>query len=280
MSQDNKNDFYIGWQEKAPDGYANKSKKFIWILFLIIPVIAISLVLSQQGFESSNFEYGKLTDIEGVLFLEPVPMIKIKEKETGKIKSILLVGFGKMGAGKTFQEYQDQSDVHDFNLNNVLIKLRGTLIYHDGKTLLELTEGVSSIIDWPSNSVTLPPTQKSVIGNTTLRGEIYDPKCAFGVMKPGYGKPHRSCAVRCISGGIPPVLKIENKAGEKNYCLLLSPDGKPINESVLEYVADQVQVCGRLEQQDDWLVFYTDPKQDILRLQPYWLEGDLVMCAD
>ena len=28
--------------------------------------------------------------------------------------------------------------------------------------------------------------------------------CFLGVMKPGRSKPHRACAVRCISGGIPP----------------------------------------------------------------------------
>ncbi len=275
-----KNDFYIGWQPDAPAIFSKKIKSVVLLLASLTVLISAAFVLSQQGFEDSNFEFGKLTEIEGTLFVEPVPMIKIKDKETGSIKSILLVGFGKMGAEKTFQAYKEQSDINNLNFNNVPIKLRGTLIYHDDKLLLELTEGINAIVELSNSTEGIPPIEKEIIGYTTLRGEIYDPKCAFGVMKPGYGKPHRSCAIRCISGGIPPVLKIENKAGEKNYCLLLGQNGEPINLAVLEYVADQVQICGRLEQQDDWLVFYTNPEEDILRLQPHWMEGNLVMCAE
>ena len=210
--ENNKNEFYIGWQSEAPDSFARKIKKFIWIILIIVPIVAMSLVLSQQGFEDSNFEFGTLTEIEGTLFMEPVPMIKTTEN--GKVKTILLVGFGKFGAEKTFEAYLDKNPGKKAALNNFNVKLNGTLIYHDGKTLLELTEGANSIIGWENKTVNYN-TQKKALGNTTLRGEIYDPKCAFGVMKPGHGKPHRSCAVRCISGGIPPVLKIENKKGKK-----------------------------------------------------------------
>ena len=118
------------------------------------------------------------------------------------------------------------------------------------------------------------------MGFQTLRGEIYDPKCAFGVMKPGYGKIHRSCAVRCISGGIPPVLKIENDNGQKNYVLLVDTMGSPINKAILPYVADQIQICGQLKRQDDWLVLYTNPTEQLARLHPYWAKGDLAMCAE
>ncbi|MEO1257638.1 MAG: hypothetical protein AAFZ15_02540 [Bacteroidota bacterium] len=275
--ENKKNDFYIGWKSEAPDAFAQKIKKFIWIILFVVPIVAMSLVLSQQGFEDSNFEFGTLTAVEGTLFLEPVPMIKTMEN--GKIKTILLVGFGKIGAEKTFEAYLEKNPDKKTALNNADIKLNGTLIYHDGKTLLELTEGINSIIKWENKSAKFN-TQTKALGTATLRGEIYDPKCAFGVMKPGYGKPHRSCAVRCISGGIPPVLKIENKNGEKNYCILLGENGDPINKEILDYVADQVQVCGRLEQQDDWLFFYTDPRSDILRLQPHFIEGELPLCSD
>ena len=45
-----------------------------------------------------------------------------------------------------------------------------------------------------------------------VKGEIVDPKCFFGVMKPGEGKPHKDCAIRCILGGIPPVLKVTDES--------------------------------------------------------------------
>lgn len=272
--KNNKDEFYIGWQEKAPNVYANKSKLFIWIILLIIPVVALSLVLSQKGFEDSNFEFGKLTEVEGVLVYKPVPMLKTKTPDG--IKSIVLVGFGKKGAEEDLAFFEK---LNKSNLENKMVILKGTLIYHNGKTLLELTEGPEAFIGLEEMKE-LIPAQRKEFGYVTLRGEIYDPKCAFGVMKPGYGKPHRSCAVRCISGGIPPVLKIENKAGEKNYCLLLGENGEPIHELVVEYVADQVQICGHLEQQDDWLVLRTNPRADIIRLQPHWMEGEVAMCVE
>jgi hypothetical protein len=49
-------------------------------------------------------------------------------------------------------------------------------------------------------------------------------------MKPGFGKPHRSCAVRCISGGVPPILRIKDEKGETNYLMLIGSDDQAINE--------------------------------------------------
>ena len=62
------------------------------------------------------------------------------------------------------------------------------------------------------------------LGEHTLRGEIVDIKCYLGVMKPAHGKPHRSCAARCISGGIPPVLMVKDRDGDTNYLLLVSAE--------------------------------------------------------
>ena len=203
-------------------------------------------------------------------------MVKIQDEKSGEIKSILLVGFGKMGAEKDIGLMEKKEGT---KLYGAHVKFKGTRIYHDGKELLELTEGVNSFLE----KSTIPAMHldiKKEKGSVTLRGEIYDPKCAFGVMKPGYGKPHRSCAVRCISGGIPPVLKMTNKNGEANYCLLVGPNGEAINQLVLEYVADQIQICGELKEEDDWLVLYTDPTADILRLQPHFIEGEIPLCGE
>ena len=153
------------------------------------------------------------------------------------------------------------------------------MIYHKGKTLLELTKGEAAFISKVDSSSNYNVVQSS-LGLVSLIGEILDPKCALGVMKPGYGKPHRSCAVRCLSGGIPTVFRITNQEGAENYCLLLGSNGEKINEAVLPQVADQVRICGQLEQQDDWLVLYADAGTDILTLQPYWAKEDIPMCGE
>jgi hypothetical protein len=70
------------------------------------------------------------------------------------------------------------------------------------------------------------------LGLIKINGEIIDPKCYFGVMKPGKGKPQCDCAIRCILGGITPMLVVKNEQGDANYYLLAS------------YVAEvSIQLC-------------------------------------
>jgi hypothetical protein len=68
-------------------------------------------------------------------------------------------------------------------------------------------------------------------------------------MKPAEGKPHRSCAIRCIAGGIAPVFVVENSAFD--FVIL---DGKNINDEILALVGDHIQLKGDLTEIDDWVV--------------------------
>ena len=64
-------------------------------------------------------------------------------------------------------------------------------------------------------------------------------------MNPGEGKVHRDCAVRCISGGIPPALR----AGGKLYLLAgVNP------RDILHMVAEPLTVAGRLARSGDTLI--------------------------
>lgn len=87
-----------------------------------------------------------------------------------------------------------------------------------------------------------------------------DSKCYLGVMNPGRLTPHRACAVRCISGGIPPVLLVRSKDGPPLYFLLVSSDGQPVNKQVLDMVAEPVQISGEVERQGELLVLRADPR--------------------
>ena len=76
---------------------------------------------------------------------------------------------------------------------------------------------------------------------------------------PGRQKTHRACAVRCISGGIPPILRITNTEGEPTHRLLTGTDGTPINKRILEFVAEPVEISGTIQRHGDQLVFLIDP---------------------
>ncbi|HKC35989.1 MAG TPA: hypothetical protein VKB95_08000 [Chitinophagaceae bacterium] len=119
------------------------------------------------------------------------------------------------------------------------------------------------------------------LGTQTIRGEIIDPKCYFGVMKPGEGKVHRDCAIRCILGGIPPVLHVQNEKGESNYYLIVGPNGEKMNEAVQDVVAEPVSIEARVVQQDDWIILYTG-KESIRRISYTQLKNpgaSVIACA-
>ncbi len=249
-------EFYIGWQAEAPPSFVKIVRRVVVGLCVLVPALAILITYFQNGFSNGTFEFGKTTELVCVFYEKPFPFLTI---ENGKdaagntvFQKILLVGKGKFG----FQKVEGGR----WRVEGQKIKVSGFLIYRDGKTAFEVgsiaSERVTSSHPLTKSQSANTPINQSPI---TLRGEITDPKCLLGVMNPGEGKPHRDCAVRCIAGGIPPVLKVANAAGETEYYLLADPNGEPLNDRILQYVGDGVQLCGRLEQDGDWLILYADP---------------------
>jgi hypothetical protein len=86
-----------------------------------------------------------------------------------------------------------------------------------------------------------------------LTGEIVDSKCYFGVMNPGAGKVHRDCAVRCISGVIPPAFLVQDSSG--NTITLLLANWK---RELLEHIAEPVTIRGRLSHSAGRLTLYQE----------------------
>src|SRR6188508_1402826 len=247
-------DFYIGWMSKAPKSFAKHVKKVLLILLPVALIVAYLLSTSQKKFSTASFEFGKLTEVKGIYYNNPVPILKVFDKNNLSM-SFLLVGYGKHGAETAIMELEKEKGV---SLNGKEVTLKGTLIYGDGKTLLQVDKNDNPIVNIGAES-NLQLQQKD-LGTQTIRGEIVDPKCYFGVMKPGEGKAHRDCAIRCILGGIPPVLHVQNEKGESNYYLIVGPNGEKINEAVQDIVAEPVSIEARVVQQDDWVILYTDKK--------------------
>lgn len=258
------NEFYIGWQAEAPPGFVRAIRRYLLCLAFLIPAVVALLAIFQRGFSNAVFEYGKTTTLEGRLNTAPAPFLSLENGRDAQgrplLQNILLVAPGKFGfttASATGLPAQAR---------DLPVRVSGFLIYHDGKTALE-TERIQ-----PIGAATVPAVTTADLGCVQLRGELTDPKCLLGVMQPGFGKPHRDCAARCIAGGIPPVLRVRNAVGDSQYYLVVGPDGAPLNSLLQNYAADAVELCGRLEQRADWLLLYADPASlrriDPLLLQP------------
>ncbi|HEX4375394.1 MAG TPA: hypothetical protein VHZ50_18965 [Puia sp.] len=258
-------EFYIGWMANAPNGFAKFIKKYLLVLSAVIIVLAILLAVSQKKFSTGNFEFGQLTEVNGIYFDAPVPCIKVINGKDiwGNLSymTIPLIGYGKHGADGIISDIEKEKNI---SLNQKQVGLKGTLLFNDGKTLLQIDKNDTPVTKISSVVVTgdLLPVIKD-LGIQTVKGEIVDSKCYFGVMKPGEGKPHRDCAIRCILGGIPPVLAVQNEKGEGNYYLIVGANGEKINEKVQSFVAEPVSIEAKLVQYDDWIVMYVQDEKKI-----------------
>lgn len=266
--QAHKNDeFYIGWQSEAPRSFSRHIRKVLIALALICVAVSIALAIFQQKFGTGTFEFGKLTEIKGIYFNTPVPNIKVvKGKDIfGNLNclTIPLVGYGKHGADGIIGDIEQKRNIL---LHGKQVIMKGTLLYNDGKTLMQIDANDEPVLNIGTQAdPSLFPVRKE-LGIQTIKGEIIDPKCYFGVMKPGEGKPHKDCAIRCILGGIPPVFHVRNEKGESNYYLVTGPNGEKMNEAVKNYVAEPVTVKAMIVQSDDWIVMRIQDTKDI---QPY-----------
>lgn len=252
-------EFYIGWMAKAPQGFAKHIKKILIVIFPTALIIGYLLSVNQKKFSTANFEFGKTTEVKGIYYNSPVPMLKIFDKNNLSI-TLPLVGYGKHGAETAIAEMEKEKEV---SLNGKEVTLKGTLINGDGKTLLQIDKNDNPVVNIGVESKIL--LEQKDLGTRTIRGEIIDPKCYFGVMKPGEGKVHRDCAIRCILGGIPPVLHVQNEKGESNYYLIVGPNGEKMNEAVQDVVAEPVSIEAKVVQQDDWIILYVG-KESIKRI--------------
>ncbi|MCR9131749.1 MAG: hypothetical protein NXI08_04215 [bacterium] len=254
MSSDN---FYVGWQDDMPPSTKKFMKKLLLFIGLITVSIVVLIVVFQKHFNNHVFEFGNTTELTGVYIAKPYPMLQLTHNSAVlNSESVLLVGFGKFGAESIMQDIQNKEGSLDLKE----ITLAGTLIYGDGVALLELTNKAQSYVNRSGNfRQPLVTDKKSEL--ITLTGEILDPKCYFGVMKPGEGKIHKSCAIRCLSGGIPPVFRVQDvDANTFRYYLLSGNDGTYINQELLPLVGQVVTLQGIPYSHLDWTLLEIDPK--------------------
>ena len=246
-------EFYVPYIEGSLGTKTKRTLKYfvIFSAFFIL-MAALLFGFSQKPFKNSTFELSSNTKITGTYHENPYPMLRV-EIAKNTFKNILLLGFGKSSANPFLEKLQ--REVKD--LNNKKLSIEGNLIYYNGKTLLQITDDEKVILVDHTRQY-LP--NKKMISEMTLQGEIIDPKCYFGVMKPGFGKIHRSCAIRCISGGIPPVLATSDKNNMTEYFLITDLSGNAINESILAFIGKPSRIKGFVEKMEDWYLFKIDTK--------------------
>ena len=231
----NESEFYVGYLP-IPVGLKKAVRRVVMALGVLLTLVAAVLIVGQNPFSASTFEFQQYRDFRGTLLTEPYPALAIRGQEP----PWLLVGPGKHGVG----------DLRQWSGREVALK--GERIFRaSGRAedhMIELVPGSLT-----ASSAGLHANGHEDLGEVQLTGEIVDSKCYFGVMNPGLGKVHRDCAVRCISGGIPPAFLVRDADGSSVTLLLAT-----WKRELLEHIAEPVTIRGRLSRSAGRLTLYQE----------------------
>jgi sulfoxide reductase heme-binding subunit YedZ len=233
--------FYVGYFPEADPTLARHTRLAAAGIGLLASSVMVISAVAQPSFADSRFEYGHPRPVTGVIRARPYPILDVTQG--GTVTRYLLAAAGKHGATVAAAPYDGRA-----------ASVLGSLIQRGNATMLEVA-GISPADSGGAAPSRLPQTS---LGRHTLTGEIVDAKCWLGVMNPGEGKTHLDCAVRCISGGLPPMLVIRDSSGAERHLLLTDPDGAPIGRSLLPAVGRPVSVTGSVVQEGSLLFLRTE----------------------
>lgn len=244
-SNSTEDEFFSGYS-RIPKGIKRFLFQFIPLLFVGIALFGFFMPRLHDQFNAGKFGGGEL---QGFLVGEPVPHLLVPRK-------------GKVESGSKFSRYllsaNNKAGVSAKVTDHVgkWVKIKGLMVHRNNLTLM--TTGKAEPIAAPPNAPAAPEPGVE-LGEFSLKGEILDGKCYPGVMKPGQGKTHRACAIRCISGGVPAVFLSHNDQGDPLYFLLADSAGKAVNKQVLDMVADPIEITGQVTQYGDFFLLKADP---------------------
>jgi hypothetical protein len=245
--------FYVGYLE-TPPATARRVKRIAVALVLLGAVLATALTIATGPFDRATYEFGTERTWQGKLEAAPVPVLIAATRSTAgspfeTLERFPLVAQGKHGA-----------DALIAGLDGAAVRFKAKRIVREATTMLEIVPGTLERYEpsLPADGTPAAASKVEDLGRTTFSGEIVDAKCFLGVMNPGRLEVHRACAIRCIAGGVPPMLFVRDAQGREAHLLLVDASGHPVNERVLGFIARPVTVTGRLERRDNLQYLYAD----------------------
>ena len=202
--------------------------------------VVVSIVLSallagaQRDPGAGNWETKHVLTVDATLWEKPYPVL------TTGASSFLLVDQGKRGAATRVAGF-----------DGYRVRVRGHTLERGPLRLFEIADEPNPVKRLSSIPAPAPPVARAESTADTLVGEIVDPKCFSGAMKPGDGKTHKACAALCLRGGIPPVLVVASRDGSSEYYILTGRFGEPVAGADLAKVVglagERVEVEGAVE---------------------------------
>jgi len=239
-------DYFVGYLPMP-----RRERRFLLALLPLLIGLGLVAAVASAGKHAdpgaARWDTEHIAIIEGVATIAPYAQVRSTDAAGAATHVTLLVSEGKHGAIDRIRPFEGK-----------LVRVRGHLLQRDGRSLLELDSSPQGV-ERVDSTLAPPPSTVRSLGRVTRRGEIIDPKCYFGAMKPGDGKVHKECATLCILGGVPPMLLSADDRGRPDYFLLVAADGSAANNLVLPDIGEPVEVSGTLEMRDDLSVLRVEP---------------------
>ena len=225
-------EFYVGYAEEAPLGL-NRFRGWVAAFLFGFGVVAASLLaIGLSPAEPGTFEFGVRKAFEGRILETPLPLLRTVSDD-GVVRHHLLVGTGKHGLPAFARGHHGE-----------WVRFEGSRIQAGRLAMIEMSSPESFRV-LGGVPETRPEVRDVDLGEVLLEGELVDTKCWAGVMRPATGKVHRSCAVVCLRGGVPPGLLVRDAKGDGSVVLLTGREGRPLDLDP-RLAARRLGVAGRL----------------------------------
>ncbi|MCI0409683.1 MAG: ferric reductase-like transmembrane domain-containing protein [Acidobacteria bacterium] len=255
-------DFFVGYLPQTPAKLSGFLRRVAAATGVGVVGAGLALASLQGSLGGGDFEFGTKRAFEGTLSESPVPLLippstagdadrksaasSTPEPATAPYGSggpLLLVGPGKSAMPGWARGHDGEA-----------IRFSGTLIHREDTAMVEMNDPGSFQVIEPIGGAGLGARD---LGVYELIGELVDTKCWLGVMRPSTGKVHRACAVRCLSGGVPPGLAIRGQEGKERLILLAGTEGRRL-EFDPQWAGRTVRARGILENLGSLPVLRTD----------------------
>ena len=255
-------EFFVGWMPHAPTGIARRAR---WLASALVgaAIAAGVLATATQNAPVPSVWEDAATVLDGVLICDPYPRLVTARADNAGPRHVLLVAQGKFGlidpadycggdlARPAPDPDRDALIARMKAMSGMGVRVSGTLLRRGRGEMLEVQtiESNAAVAAGISPAAAVAATARPFdLREADLVGEIVDPKCFYGAMKPGEGKTHRACAARCVAGGISPVLVVRDGVNPDRCLVLTTDDGSAFNARVIAagLVGEPVRVRGRV----------------------------------
>tara|TARA_R110002072_G_scaffold42064_22_gene119128 strand:- start:8496 stop:9314 length:819 start_codon:yes stop_codon:yes gene_type:complete len=247
-----KPEFYVGYLPTPP-----AHRRFIQLtvaaLTFLTLALAVLIARAQRDPGASLIPSATIQSWTGTLYTQPYPMLI---EDDGSIH--LVMGMGKFGVADR---------VAPFKAKRCIVE--GWALARSDRQGIQLAPESNAIRPDPNSTSTIAQPALSPPTPVRLFGEIVDGKCFIGAMKPGDGKAHKSCAILCIGGGLPPMFESIDPTEFESLPLILVNGQAHLPDQLLQLAGEPVIITANLQSLGPLpiLNIHFDPWQSVYPVQ-------------